>query len=139
MHVTQLAMPAFAIAAGLWAKVFRITRAAVLDVLSKDYIRVARAKGMSVARILTSFVLRNAAAAILTVSALEIGGLLGGTVLVEFVFNWPGLSGLLVESVNARDYPMVVGVVLVIAVLFITLNFLVDVLYGLLDPRVRLA
>lgn len=138
-HFLLLFSPALAITVGLWAMVFRITRASVLDVLSRDYIRVARAKGLPVRNILASFVLRNAAAPILTVTALEIGSLLGGTVLVEYVFNWPGLSGLLVEAVNARDYPMVVGVVLVIAVLFIAISFVVDMLYHWLDPRVRLA
>lgn len=138
-HLLLLLSPALAIAFGLWAIVFRITRAAVLDVLSRDYVRVARAKGLPARAILTSIVLRNAAAPILTVTALEIGSLLGGTVLVEYVFNWPGLSGLMVEAVNARDYPMVVGVVLVIAVLFIAISFIVDTLYGWLDPRVRSA
>jgi peptide/nickel transport system permease protein len=88
-------------------------------------------------RILVRHVLRNALMPVVTVLALHMGSLLGGTVLVEYVFNYPGLSGLLVEAVNARDYPAVEGVVLVISVLFVLLNLLVDLLYAALDPRVR--
>jgi peptide/nickel transport system permease protein len=82
-------------------------------------------------------VLRNALLPVVTIIALHLGSLLGGTVLVEYVFNWPGLSGLLVSAVVARDYPEVIGVVLTISVLFVALNFAVDVLYAVLDPRVR--
>jgi peptide/nickel transport system permease protein len=82
-------------------------------------------------------VLRNALMPVVTVLALHMGTLLGGTVLVEYVFNYPGLSGLLVDAVNARDYPMVQGVVLVISVLFVALNLAMDLVYGLLDPRAR--
>jgi peptide/nickel transport system permease protein len=103
----------------------------------RDYVRTARAKGLSFRRILTRHILRNALIPVVTVLALNLGTLLGGTVLVEYVFNWPGLSGLLVDAVNGRDYPAVVGVVLVISILFVTLNFVVDVLYAVLDPRVR--
>jgi peptide/nickel transport system permease protein len=87
--------------------------------------------------ILIHHVLRNALMPVVTVIALQLGTLLGGTVLVEFVFNYPGLSGLLVDSVNARDYPEVEGIVLVISILFVALNLGVDLLYGALDPRVR--
>ena len=94
-------------------------------------------KGVRPARILLRHVLRNALMPVVTVVALNIGTLLGGTVLVEYVFNYPGLSGLLVDAVNARDYPQVQGIVLVISILFVTLNLAVDLLYGMLDPRVR--
>ena len=136
-HVALLAMPAATIAVGLAAILFRMTRAAVLDVSMRDYIRTAHAKGVAPRRILTRHVLRNALMPIVTVLALNLGSLLGGTVLVEYVFNWPGLSGLLVSAVNARDYPEVQGVVLVISVLFVALNLVVDLLYVILDPRVR--
>jgi len=109
----------------------------VLDVAQRDYVRTARAKGVAPHRILLHHVLRNALLPVVTVLALHLGTLLGGTVLVEYVFNYPGLSGLLVDAVNARDYPAVQGVVLVISVLFVTLNLGVDLLYGVLDPRVR--
>ena len=136
-HLILLSMPALTIGAGLGATVFRMTRAAVLDVAQRDYVRTARAKGVASHRILLHHVLRNALLPVVTVLALHLGTLLGGTVLVEYVFNYPGLSGLLVDAVNARDYPAVQGVVLVISVLFVTLNLGVDLLYGVLDPRVR--
>jgi peptide/nickel transport system permease protein len=138
-HFALLAMPAATIALGLWATVFRMTRAAVLDVRLRDHVRTARAKGLRRGRILLRHVLRNALLPVVTVLALNLGSLLGGTVLVEYVFNYPGLSGLLVDAVNSRDYPEVQGVVLVISVLFVTLNLLVDLLYAVLDPRVRRA
>jgi peptide/nickel transport system permease protein len=130
-------MPALAIGIGLAAAVFRMTRAAVLDVMLRDYVRTARAKGVAHRRILLHHVVRTALMPVVTVLALQLGTLLGGTVLVEYVFNWPGLSGLLVSAVNARDYPEVVGIVLVISMLFVALNLAVDILYGVLDPRVR--
>jgi peptide/nickel transport system permease protein len=136
-HFALLAMPAITIAVGLYSVVFRMTRAAVLDVSMRDYIRTARAKGVKRRRVLLHHMLRNALAPVVTVVALNLGTLLGGTVLVEYVFNYPGLSGMLVDAVNARDYPEVQGVVLVISVLFVTLNLLVDLLYAALDPRVR--
>ncbi|MEA2770673.1 MAG: dipeptide transport system permease protein [Acetobacteraceae bacterium] len=136
-HFALLAMPAMAIALGLFATVFRMTRTAVLDVSMRDYVRTARAKGVRHHRILTHHVLRNALIPVVTVLALNLGTLLGGTVLVEYVFNYPGLSGMLVDAVSARDYPEVQGIVLVISILFVTLNLLVDLLYGLLDPRIR--
>jgi ABC-type dipeptide/oligopeptide/nickel transport system permease component len=136
-HLGLLAMPASTIALGLAAILFRMTRAAVLDVSMRDYIRTARAKGVAPRRILLRHVLRNALMPVITVLALSLGSLLGGTVLVEYVFNWPGLSGLLVDAVNARDYTEVQGVVLVISVLFVALNLVVDLLYAVLDPRVR--
>src|SRR5579859_138003 len=138
-HLLLLAMPATAIALGLAATVFRMTRAAVLDVSLRDYVRTARAKGLRRARVIIHHVLRNALMPVVTVVALNLGTLLGGTVLVEYVFNYPGLSGLLVEAVNTRDYPMVEGIVLVISILFVTLNLLVDLIYAALDPRVRYA
>ncbi len=136
-HLLLLAMPAATIALGLGATVFRMTRAAVLDVSTRDYVRTARAKGLRRPRILVHHVLRNALMPVVTVVALHLGTLLGGTVLVEYVFNYPGLSGLLVEAVNNRDYPVVEGIVLVISVLFVALNLGVDLLYAALDPRVR--
>ena len=138
-HVLLLLMPASTIAVGLVAIVFRMTRTAVLDVMLKDYVRTARAKGVRPSQVLVHHTVRNALIPVVTVLALHLGSLLGGTVLVEFVFNWPGLSGLLVDAVNARDYPVVVGVVLTVSILFILLNLSVEILYGFLDPRVRQA
>jgi peptide/nickel transport system permease protein len=136
-HLLLLSMPAATIAVGLWAQIFRMTRSSLLDVLQRDFIRTARAKGLRERAVILRHALRNALAPILTVLALNVGSLLGGTVLVEYIFNWPGLSGALVEAVNNRDYPMVVGCIVVISTLFVTLNLLVDIAYGLLDPRVR--
>jgi peptide/nickel transport system permease protein len=137
LHLLLLAMPASAIGVGLAAVVYRMSRAAVLDVAGRDFVRTARAKGVAPGRILRHHVLRNALLPVVTIVALHLGSLLGGTVLVEYVFNWPGLSGLLVSAVVSRDYPEVVGVVFTISVLFVALNFAVDVLYAVLDPRVR--
>lgn len=136
-HLLLLLMPALTIAVGLTAIVIRMTRTAVLEVLTKDYVRTARAKGVTRRRVLVHHVLRNALMPVVTVLALNLGGLLGGTVLVEYVFNWPGLSGYLVSAVGARDYPEVVGIILVISVLFVLLNMAVDLFYARLDPRVR--
>ncbi len=136
-HLVLLMMPASAIAAGLAATVFRIARTAVSEIAGRDHVRTARAKGLGRARIMVHHVVRNALAPVLTVVALNLGSLLGGTVLVEYVFNWPGLSGELVDAVSARDYPEVVGIILVISTLFVGLNLVVDLLYAVLDPRVR--
>ena len=138
-HLILLTLPAIAIGKGLAAVVFRMTRASVLDALSKDFVRTARAKGLGPRRILVRHVVRNALTPVLTVLALHMGSLLGGTVLVEYVFNWPGLSTPLLRAVQARDYPMVVGIVLVISALFLLINLLTDLLYAALDPRIRTA
>ena len=138
-HLTLLALPALAIGLGLAAVLFRMTRASVLDSLSRDFVRTARAKGLAPRRILLRHVLRNALTPVLTVLGLHMGALLGGTVLVEYVFNWPGLSTPLLAAVSARDYPMVMGIVLVISLLFLLLNLVMDLLYAVLDPRIRSA
>jgi peptide/nickel transport system permease protein len=136
-HLMLLALPAIAIGKGLSAIIFRMSRASVLDALSKDFVRTARAKGLAPARVLSRHVVRNALTPILTVLGLQMGTLLGGTVLVEYVFNWPGLSTPLLRAVEARDYPMVVGVVLTISGLFLFINLVMDILYAALDPRIR--
>lgn len=136
-HMVLLIMPAATIAIGLSAVVFRITRASMLEVLPLDFIRTARAKGVPARRVVIRHALRNALMPVITVFALQLGGLLAGTVLVETVFNWPGLSGMLVAGVNGRDYPVVTGVIVVVAACYIGLNLLVDIIYGLTDPRVR--
>ena len=136
-HFGLLMLPAGTIALGLAAVVFRVTRGAALEVLERDHVRAAQARGASPSVIIRRHVVLNAATSVITVVGLHLGALLGGTVLVEFVFNWPGLSGYLVLAVEARDYPEVLAIVLVISVLFVALNLLVDIIYGLLDPRVR--
>jgi peptide/nickel transport system permease protein len=136
-HLLVLAMPAGTIALGLAAVIFRMTRTSVLEVAARDYVRAARARGIAPGRIVLNHILRNALLPVVTVLALHLGSLLGGTVLVEYVFNWPGLSGYLVRAVELRDYPEVTGIVLVISILFVLLNLAVDLTYAVLDPRVR--
>lgn len=136
LHLKLLALPAIAIGKGLAAVLFRMTRAAMLDALANDYVRTARAKGLAQGRILVVHVLRNALNPVITVLGLHMGTLLGGTVLVEYVFNWPGLSTPLLRAVEARDYPMVVGIVLTISVLFLLINLIVEMLQAALDPRI---
>ena len=138
-HLTLLTLPAIAIAKGLAAVVFRMTRASVLDVLSRDFVRTAKAKGLTPRRVLIRHVVRNSLTPVFTVLGLHMGTLLGCTVLVEYVFNWPGLSTPLLRAVEARDYPMVVGIVLTISGLFLLINLVMDLLYAALDPRVRAA
>ena len=138
-HLTLLTLPAIAIAKSLAAVVFRMTRASVLDALSKDFVRTARAKGLAPWRVLLRHVIRNSLTPVVTVLGLHMGTLLGGTVLVEYVFNWPGLSTPLLRAVEARDYPMVVGIVLTISGLFLLINLIMDLVYAALDPRVRAA
>ncbi|MGX5732917.1 ABC transporter permease [Bosea thiooxidans] len=136
-HLKLLTLPAIAIAKGLAAVLFRMTRAATLDALAHDYVRTARAKGLSPRRVLVVHVLRNALNPVVTVLGLQMGTLLGGTVLVEYVFNWPGLSTPLLRAVEGRDYPMVVGIILTISVLFLLINLLVELLHAAIDPRVQ--
>lgn len=136
-HLGLLMMPAAAISVGLSATVFRVARTAVAETLARDWVRTARAKGLAESRVIRRHVVRNAASPVLTVFALNLGALLGGTVLVEYVFNWPGLSSYLVRAVEARDYPEVRGIILVISTLFVFLNLAVDLFYAALDPRVR--
>lgn len=138
-HLKLLTLPAIAIAKGLAAVLFRMTRAAMLDALAHDYVRTARAKGLSPARVIVVHVLRNALNPVVTVLGLQMGTLLGGTVLVEYVFNWPGLSTPLLRAVEGRDYPMVVGIVLTISVLFLLINLAVEIVHAALDPRVAQA
>lgn len=138
-HLLLLTLPALAIAKGLTAVLFRMTRTSVLDVVGQDHVRTARAKGLTPVRVVLRHVLRNALSPVLTVLGLHMGALLGGTVLVEYVFNWPGLSTPLLRAVESRDYPMVVGIVLVVSTLFLTINLATDLTRAALDPRIRTA
>jgi dipeptide transport system permease protein len=115
----------------------RMTRSAMLEVLGEDYIRTARAKGLGVYRIVAIHALRNALVPVVTVIGLQVGTLMGGAILTESVFSWPGIGKWLVESISRRDYPALQGGVLVIAALVMTTNLVVDLMYGLLNPRIR--
>lgn len=133
----HLVMPVIALAANSMAIQARMTRACMLEVLRQDYIRTARAKGQRERIVVYSHALRNALLPIVTIIGLQFGTLLGGAVLTETVFAYPGIGRLLVDSIGFRDYPMIQGTVLVIALGFVLTNLMVDVLYAYLDPRIR--
>lgn len=133
----HLVMPVMALAANSMAIQTRMTRACMLEVLRQDYIRTARAKGQRERTVIYHHALRNALLPIVTIIGLQFGTLLGGAVLTETVFAWPGIGRLLVDSIGFRDYPVIQGTVLVIAVGFILTNILVDTLYAYLDPRIQ--
>jgi peptide/nickel transport system permease protein len=133
----HLVLPALTLGAFTMASIARLTRSAVLEVLRADYIRTARAKGLGEAIVVAKHTLKNAAIPILTITALQFGTLLGGAVVTETVFAWPGIGRLAVQSIYNRDYPVVQCTVFLAAVMFIVINFAVDLLYGVLDPRAR--
>jgi peptide/nickel transport system permease protein len=133
----HLVLPALTLGAAAMGSIARLTRSAVLEVLGADYIRTARAKGVSEAVVVAKHTLKNAAIPIVTITGLQFGTLLGGAVVSETVFSWPGIGRLAVQSINNRDYPVVQCTVFLAAVLFIAINFLLDLVYGVLDPRVR--
>ncbi len=135
--VSHLVLPTLSLSVIYIALIARITRTSVLDVLSEDYIRTARAKGLPTGTILVHHALRNAAVPIVTVIGLGIALLVGGVVVTESVFNIPGLGRLTVDAVLARDYPTVQAVILLFSVAYVMLNLLVDVAYTWLDPRIR--
>lgn len=135
---SHLIMPALALSAHSTGLITRLTRASVLDELRQNYVTTARAKGLDAATINYRHVLRNAMIPTVTVVALQFGALLGGSVIVETVFSWPGAGWLLMQGVQARDLPVVRALVLIVGATFILLNLLVDVSYRYLDPRIRL-
>ena len=136
--VRHLVLPALTLGLGSAGRVARVLRVNLLDELGADYVRTARAKGLSGLRVLTRHALRNALNPMVTVSALRFGRLLGEAVIVETVFAWPGIGRWMVESIYDRDYPAIQGFVLYIATVFIIINLAVDLSYRALDPRVRL-
>jgi peptide/nickel transport system permease protein len=133
----SIVLPAVTLAAFSTALVSRMTRASMLEVLGQDYMRTAEAKGAPPLTVIVKHGLRNAFIPVLTVISLQFGALLGGAVLTETVFGWPGIGRLLVDSIGARDFAVVQGIVLVYAAIFILLNVIVDVLYVVVDPRIR--
>jgi len=133
----HLVLPALTLGAFAMASISRLTRSAVLEVLGADYIRTARAKGVSEALVVAKHTLKNAAVPIVTITGLQFGSLLGGAVVTETVFAWPGIGRLAIHSIYNRDYPIVQCTVFLSALLFIAINFCIDLIYGLLDPRVR--
>ena len=133
----HLILPAFSLGLGSMAIIARMTRSSMLEVLNQDFIRTARAKGLIDRAVVLKHALRNALVPVVTVIGLQFGALLAGTVITETVFSWPGIGSLLVQSILARDYPVVQGAVLLIAVSFILVNLIVDLIYGFIDPRIR--
>jgi peptide/nickel transport system permease protein/oligopeptide transport system permease protein len=130
-------LPTLTLAALSMALVSRMSRSAMLEVLSQDYVRTAHAKGLANRLVIVRHALVNALPPIITVVALQFGALLGGAVLTETIFSWPGMGRLLVDAIFARDYPVIQGCVLLFSVGFILVNLLADVLYALSDPRIR--
>ena len=133
----HLILPGCVLAAFTMGLITRTTRSNMLDVMSTDYIRTARAKGAPKRRVVFHHALGNAMIPVLTVIGLGLGNLLGGMVLVETIFSWPGVGQFAYESVKALDYPSIIGVSLLIALNYMVINTIVDILYGVIDPRVR--
>ncbi|MBI3827630.1 MAG: ABC transporter permease [Candidatus Rokubacteria bacterium] len=133
----HLVLPALTLGAFAMASIARLTRSAVLEVLRADYIRTARAKGLAERLVVAKHTLKNAALPIVTITGLQFGTLLGGAVVTETVFAWPGIGRLAVQSIYNRDYPVVQCTVFLSALMFIAINLAIDVVYGFLDPRIR--
>jgi peptide/nickel transport system permease protein len=133
----HLILPAVTLAAPLAAVLARMTRASVLEELRELYVLAARARGVSRVRAVLRHAFRNSLVPIVTLLGLQLGGLLTGAVITETIFAWPGVGRLLIQSIGFRDYPMVQGCILLIAVMYVSLNLLADLLYGMLDPRIR--
>lgn len=135
---SSLILPSTTLASGLIALLARVMRSTMLDVMRQDYVRTARAKGLNEFIVVTRHVARNAFIPVLTVIALQFGVLMGGVIVTETVFSWPGVGRLVIQAIYARDYPVVQAVVFFFALVFILSNLLADILSALLDPRVRL-
>ena len=137
--IENLILPAFALGANSLARNARLIRSSLLEVLGQDYVRTARAKGLGSRGVIVGHALRNALIPVLTLIALDLGFLLGGSVITETIFAWPGVGRLTVTAIHARDIPLVQTAVTVLAVIFVLLNLLVDLIYTRLDPRIRVA
>jgi peptide/nickel transport system permease protein len=138
-HLKFLILPAITLGTALAAVTMRMTRSSLLEVLGQDYVRTARAKGLRETTVVLSHALRNSLIPVVTILGIQTGRLLGGTVIVEEVFAWPGLGNLVVRSIYQRDYPMVQGLTIFLAFFFVLMSFLVDLFYVYLDPRLRRA
>jgi ABC-type dipeptide/oligopeptide/nickel transport system permease component len=132
-------LPAATLGAALAAILTRMVRGAMLEELSADYIRTARAKGLSTAAVLFRHGLRNALIPIITILGLQFGTLLAGTIVTETIFSWPGIGRLTVQAISARDYPLLQGCILVISLSYVLVNLLTDAIYSVVDPRVRMS
>jgi peptide/nickel transport system permease protein len=132
----HLVLPAITLGLGMSAILVRILRASLLQVIHQDYVQTARAKGLPEKQIWLKHVLRNALLSVVTIMSLQFGGLLAGSLITETIFSWPGIGRLTVQAIQTRDYPLVQGCVLVIAISYVLINFATDLLYKLIDPRV---
>ena len=132
-------LPAATLGAALAAILTRMVRGAMLEELSSDYVRTARAKGLGTAAVLFRHAFRNALIPVITILGLQFGTLLAGTIVTETIFSWPGIGRLTVQAISSRDYPLLQGCILVISVSYVLVNLLTDLLYSFIDPRVRLA
>jgi peptide/nickel transport system permease protein len=133
----HLVLPAVSLSTIILGRLARLVRSSMLEVLGQDYVRTARAKGLGEMRVLASHALKNASIPIVTLLGLQFAQLLGGAVVTETIFAWPGIGRLVVEAIFNRDFPVVQGVVLVVSLIFVAVNMLVDVAYAALDPRIR--
>ena len=133
----HLILPAVTLGAALAAILTRMVRTSVIEELSSDYVRTARAKGLSESAVLFRHAFRNALIPIITILGLQFGTLLAGTIVTESIFSWPGIGRLAVQAISARDYPLLQGCILMIAVSYVLVNLLTDLVYAFVDPRVR--
>jgi ABC-type dipeptide/oligopeptide/nickel transport system permease component len=136
-HLRYVILPALALGVSLMAVITRLTRSSLLEVLGKDYVRTARAKGLRGLKVVYGHALKNAMLPVVTVVGVQFGALLGGAIVIEVVFSWPGVGRLIVNAISQRDFPVVQGSVLMLAIVFAVVNLLVDLSYGLINPRVR--
>jgi peptide/nickel transport system permease protein len=136
-HISHLFLPAITLGVGTGASLSRILRSSMLETMGADYIRTARAKGLAEPRVILKHALKSALIPFITVAGISAGALLSGSVIVETVFNWPGVGSLLVGSIKERDFPVTMGCILLLATIFVLVNALVDMLYIVLDPRIR--
>jgi peptide/nickel transport system permease protein len=135
--VKHIILPAIALGTNMMGIIMRVTRSAVLEVMHEDYVRTARAKGVTEGVVLWQHVLRNALVPVITVGGLELGTLLSGSIIIETVFAWPGSGSLLISAIQSRDYPLITGTVIIYTLAFVAINFVIDILYAAVDPRIR--
>jgi peptide/nickel transport system permease protein len=134
--LSHLFLPALTLGLGMAAILIRILRASLLRAMTEDYVQTARAKGLPERRVWLKHTLRNALTSVVTIMSLQFGSVLAGSLITETIFSWPGLGRLTIQAIQTRDYPLVQGCVLVIAVSYILVNFITDLVYKLVDPRV---
>jgi peptide/nickel transport system permease protein len=136
--LASLVLPALTLGTAMSAILARMVRSSLLEVLGEDYIRTARAKGLGEFQVIFKHALRNATLPIITILGLQLGTLLGGAVITEIVFSWPGVGQLTIESIQRRDYPVLQACVLLISLAYVLVNTLTDIVYAWLDPRIRM-